>query len=159
MWIYDIKRAIKNLPKNAIKLKVLDKSPFIETSKISFWMGQKDSLLRPMDYESEPQSHYIHLTAFFQLFLSFSFHIKSYLLISNHLKNKIKTRFQLHQPAFRLCATITSSILPHNKLRTNFALKRYSHISSLCRWYLPHIPGPAFSFPVDGQTSRKWIAA
>ena len=42
-----------------------------------------------------------------------------------------------------------------NKLRTNFRLKRYSHISSLCRWYLAHIPGPAFSFPIAGQPARK----
>ena len=34
-------------------------------------------------------------------------------------------------------------------------LKRYSHISSLCRWYLPHIPGPAFYFPIAGQPTRK----
>jgi len=42
----------------------------------------------------------------------------------------------------------------NDKLRTNVGLKMYSHISSLCRWYLPHIPGPAFSFPIAGQTAR-----
>jgi hypothetical protein len=43
--------------------------------------------------------------------------------------------------------------------RTNFRLKRYSHISRLCRWYRLYIPGPAFFFPIAGQPSRKWIAA
>ena len=33
-------------------------------------------------------------------------------------------------------------------------LKRYSHISSLCRWYLPHTPGPAFYFSIAWLPAR-----
>jgi hypothetical protein len=42
----------------------------------------------------------------------------------------------------------------NHKLRTNVGLKKYSHISTLCHCYLPHIPWQAFSFPIAGQTAR-----
>jgi hypothetical protein len=72
-----------------------------------------------------------------------------------------------HNPALPCRNTTTNTIYrqeismvspdfpTNNDLRTNFRLKRYSHISSLCPRYLPHIPGPAFSFPIAGQPSRK----
>jgi len=43
------------------------------------------------------------------------------------------------------------------KVRATFGLKlkRYSRISSLCCLYPAHTPGPTFSFPIAGQTSRK----
>jgi hypothetical protein len=44
--------------------------------------------------------------------------------------------------------------LCRKKPPANVALKTYTHISSLCRWYPARIPGPAFAFPIAAQPAR-----